>query len=40
MVKECTPDWFLPAPHRDLQLQNNQLSSLPVTVFAGLSGLK
>ncbi len=39
MAKECTPDCFLPPPHRRLRLQNNQLSSLPDSVFGGLSAL-
>ncbi len=39
MAKECTPDCFLPPSLRDLGLWGNQLSSLPATVFAGLSAL-
>ena len=40
MAKECKPDCFLPPPHRYLNLYSNQLSSLPASVFAGLSALR
>jgi hypothetical protein len=39
MAKECKPDSFLPPPHRELDLYDNKLSSLPATVFAGLRAL-
>ncbi len=32
-------DCFLPPSHRNLHLAPNQLSSLPASVFAGLSAL-
>jgi hypothetical protein len=38
-AKERKPDCFLLPPHRTLGLSGNQLSSLPDTVFDGLSAL-
>jgi hypothetical protein len=30
---------FLPSPHRELDLENNQLAVLPAGIFSGLTGL-
>jgi hypothetical protein len=39
MTKECKHDCFLPPPDRVLDLGDNKLASLPVSVFGGLSAL-